>query len=1169
MNTRVIARVSDSGPFTTDLVGCTGTVSLFFILSEGDFMNQRSTMLLCLIILLVLLSSTVRSQVMDELTFSKPRGFYTENFSLEISCKISDATIRFTKDGSDPFSSPTAKSQRTPVSMLIDPITTQDRDLAPGVIIRACAVKDGILLTKIATHTFLFIDKIEECSPDGLKPGPGWPDPNPGTQFTQQGMDYGMDPDVLHDPRYQNSISDALASIPTISLVTDLKNLFDPDSGIYINTFIHSREWERAASIELLNPDRSPGFQIDAGLRLRGAWGRTGQNFKHAFRLFFRKEYGEGKLHYPLFGDEGVTEFDHVDLRTAQNYSWAYYSNQHTELREVFSRDTQRDMGQPYTRSRYYHLYINGTYWGQYQTQERSEASFGESYLGGSSEDYDVVKVDVTDSLDISNYHIEATDGTLDGFQQIWEMAVDGFRTDESYYRLQGLNPDGSRNSAYPVLVDIDNLIDYMLCTIYVCDPDGPTAGGIPNNFYCMYNRNNNRGFVFFRHDAEHSLMYPDIDASTPTSIGEQFRHFNPRWLHQRLTDFPEYRLRCYDRIYRHLFNDGALTLQANRDRLLGRKAQIDSSIIAESARWGDAHTDRPCTRDDDWMREVNMILDQFFPSREIRMLQQLRSQKLYPDFNPPAFNRTGGIVPKGTILTMDTTEGRVYYTVDGNDTHLPSTLQRASQTILVARNAEKRVFIPTANVDTRWRYDLTFNDTSWPLCTSSPGGIGYDLGSTYDDQISYDIQSQMHAVNSSCMIRIYFDVTQEQLDDFNYMTLRVQHDDGFFVYLNRRNSILSKNFSGAVTWYAAANTTNDGRFIESFDITSHLSKLLPGRNLLAIQAINIAPGDSDFFFSVELVAGNTMKSSGPISPSANAYTGPITIDHTTKIKARVYKDEQWSALNEVTLFVPEGYDNLQPTEIHFHPLDEEGVVEGISDNEFEFIELKNTGTSPLGAGGMKFVQGIQYTFPPGTTISPGEYLVLASNSDAFQTRYGFSPFGEYTGQLDNGGETISLESSLGDTLISVQYDDSYPWPNSPDGSGYSLVRIPDRIFGDPSDPTGWSSSLYVHGNPGFDNDADSVARRNGTPGEFRLHQNYPNPFNLTTTFSFDLPSPSFVTVKIYDTIGREIATIISEELSSGTHRRRWDAEGMATGIYFYQLRSGSVTETKKLVLLK
>jgi hypothetical protein len=1120
---------------------------------------------------MIVLNSFALSQiVLDELVFSVKRGFYTDSFTLEISCNTPEALIKYTKDGTDPFTSLTAQSQPSPASINIDPTDTLDRDRAPGVVIRACAVKDGILLTKIATHTYLFLDKIEELSPDGIKPGAGWPDPRPGTQFTIQGMNYGMDPDVLHDPRYQNMIKDALLSIPTISIVIDLLNLFQPDSGIYVNALYHGDEWERRASVELLNPDGSPGFQIDAGLRIRGAWGRTGINFKHALRLFFREEYGEGKLHYPLFGDEGVTEFDNVDLRTAQNYSWAYNGggdgHRNTELREVFSRDTQKDMGQPYTRSRYYHLYINGTYWGLYQTQERSEASFGESYLGGTKEDYDVVKVDVTDSLDIANYHIEVTDGNLDAYQKLWEKATIGFNTDESYYEVQGLNPDGSRNLSYPVLVDIDNLIDYILCTIYVCDPDGPTAGGIPNNFYGIYNRNGNRGFVFFRHDAEHSLMYPDVDLTQPTSIGQEFRHFNPRWLHQRLSYHPDYRLKFYDHVYKHFFNNGALTLQSCRNRLLNRKAQIDNAIIAESARWGDAYSSIPRTRDGDWLPEVNWILDQFFPPQVDVMLQRLRNQELYPNFNPPVFNLTSGRISKGTVITVDTTGGPVYYTLDGNDTHMPSSLQKASQTILVPRNAAKRVLIPTASVETRWRYDVNFADSLWLLCNNSPGGIGYDLGPTYDDMISFDVESQMHNVNSTCLIRIPFEVTEEQLSDFNFLILRIQYDDGFIAYLNKSSAILSRNAPGTVAWKSSATTSHDGKIIESFDITTQSSKLVIGRNLLAIQVLNTAPGDSDIFISVELVIGNTMKSSGPISPSAFEYTAPITIDHTTKFKARTYKDGQWSALNEVSLWVVEGNDNLKITEIHYHPLDGEVFDE----KEYEFIEFKNVGTESLDLSGLTFTDGIDYTFPSGTIIASGAYLVLASNAQIFETRYQFAPFGEFNGQLNNGGDTLVLETSTGDTIINFTYDDDYPWPNSPDGSGYSLIRKPDRIFEDPNDPTCWCASQKIHGNPGaFDVVGSVDAKGNNHPISFQLYQNYPNPFNPSTTISFSIPSKSFVTLKVYDLIGRELATLVSEELPAGNHSRQWIATGLSSGVYFYRLQTASFTQTRKLILLR
>jgi photosystem II stability/assembly factor-like uncharacterized protein len=88
-------------------------------------------------------------------------------------------------------------------------------------------------------------------------------------------------------------------------------------------------------------------------------------------------------------------------------------------------------------------------------------------------------------------------------------------------------------------------------------------------------------------------------------------------------------------------------------------------------------------------------------------------------------------------------------------------------------------------------------------------------------------------------------------------------------------------------------------------------------------------------------------------------------------------------------------------------------------------------------------------------------------------------------------------------------------------------------------------------------------------PAKFILEQNYPNPFNPSTIISFTLRTKSFVSLKVFDLIGREVAAIVSEELSAGNYTRSWNASTMASGIYFYRLQAGTFTETKKLVLLK
>ena len=89
------------------------------------------------------------------------------------------------------------------------------------------------------------------------------------------------------------------------------------------------------------------------------------------------------------------------------------------------------------------------------------------------------------------------------------------------------------------------------------------------------------------------------------------------------------------------------------------------------------------------------------------------------------------------------------------------------------------------------------------------------------------------------------------------------------------------------------------------------------------------------------------------------------------------------------------------------------------------------------------------------------------------------------------------------------------------------------------------------------------------TPKEFVLYQNYPNPFNPNTVISYQLPVTSNVTVKVYDVLGNEVATLVNEEKQPGVYEVVFDASSLASGIYLYKLLAGSFVQTKKMILLK
>lgn len=655
--------------------------------------------------------------------FGVERGFYNQAFQVSLSTLTEGAQIRYTLDGS----APTA-SHGTVYSTPIDVNTT--------TILRAGAVMTGLDPSVVTTHTYIFVSSVIGQT----YPGGGWPAPGPYGPMGQV-LDYDMDPEVTGDPRYSAIIDDALLSIPTLSLVTDLNNLFNPSSssstgGIYVNAERDGREWERPVSMELLHSDGTPGFQINAGIRIRGGWSRGGENPKHAFRFFFRSEYGDARLRYPLFGEEGVDSFDKIDLRCSTDYSWCLgdadgegYGSLNTQTRDVFCRDTQRDMGQPYTRSRQYHIYLNGLYWGVYQSQERSEASFAESYMGGAEEDFDAIN---------RRSHSEgAVDGTLDAWMSLWQKTIAGFNSDAAYYAVQGLNPDGSAHATEKKLVDLDNLIDYMLVIYYTGSFDTPISWWFTpdntgvNNIWCLFNRTIPDGFKYFCHDTEHTLLahltnYPNfpwsVDRTGPFTHPRlnEFDRANPQNLHQKLVSHPAYRKHFLDAAYKHFFDGGTLTPEAATARFMERIQEIDPAIIAESARWGDAQqtaVQPPRTKDDDFLPTVDGIVNEFFPNRREVVLGQLKARGWYPETEPPSFRieesgKGGGPVGNNASLTLENPNdaGKVYYTTDGSDPWLEPA--QRTVTTLVPENAAKRVLVPTGPV-ANWN-ELGFDDSSW-----------------------------------------------------------------------------------------------------------------------------------------------------------------------------------------------------------------------------------------------------------------------------------------------------------------------------------------------------------------------------------------------------------------------------------------------------------------------
>lgn len=589
----------------------------------------------------------------ETVKLSHKRGFFTDPFILQLNTSTPGAEIRYTIDGT----LPTQTSGK---------VYQGDLKIDRTTILRTAAFRKGYEPTKAKTHTFLFLEDVIRQSPDGVPP-PGFP-----YHWGKNRVDYGMDQRVVNDPAYSDEIVKALESIPSYSIVTDMEHLFDMKTGIYANAGNDGREWERPASVELLHADDKKGFQINCGIRIRGGFSRRPENAKHAFRLFFREEYGDSKLKYPLFGKNGAKSYDNLDLRCSSNYAWSMGGDARAALlRDQINRDLQASLGHPHMRGYFCHLYVNGHYWGLYNTCERPKAGYGASYFKGKKEEFDAIKV----SKDGDG--IMATDGNLDAWRRVHEIASGDLSDNAAYYKLQGKLPDGSPDPDGEVLIDVDNVIDYAMVIFYSGNLDGAITwfGGDRwhNNWHGIRNRNGKEGFKFFIWDAEHTFLVDSMneglheDRTGPFPAGNDFRSSNPQWLWQQFLNNEEFRMRAADRIHNLYYGDGLLTPKAVRSIVMKRMVEIESAVIGESARWGDTTRpdDKPRTRDEHWRKEMDRILNTYIPQRSDIVLAQLFRQGVLPDFDPPSVTKKDG------KLELSASRGDIFYTEDGSDPRL------------------------------------------------------------------------------------------------------------------------------------------------------------------------------------------------------------------------------------------------------------------------------------------------------------------------------------------------------------------------------------------------------------------------------------------------------------------------------------------------------------------
>ena len=835
-----------------------------------------------------------------------------------------------------------------------------------------------------------------------------------------------MDTRITNHPTYGPLMQPALLSVPTVSIVR----------GGAVGT------GETVTSVEFIDPSGGePGFQVDCGIKRVGAH-TLGAYPKNNMRLYFRSQYGKSKLSYPLFEGQplcegAASEFDRLHLRSGSHDS-VFYLGTGAQARDAsYARnrwigDVQKLMGHETLHGRWCQVYIDGSYHGHYQIMERASTGYFPPYFGGTKDDFAYVNKGTDPDVGVWNTVKSQSAGSYAG-AAAW--------------------------------VDLENLVDYMLLNYYA----GNTWDWNPRQNWMAGGPRaaNLGGWKFFAWDSDiifHNGNNNNLSKNVPDGL------FNS------VKNYPEVKVMIRDRIYRHFFNDGILTPPNVADTYAFRMNQIRPSLIAETARWQPSGS--LWDIDGEWQTAWDSLNSSFFPQRTGIVLNQFRAAGLYP-VEAAEFDMRGGTVPAGyQPLLTSASPGTIYYTTDGSDPRLadgsvsPSALPYNGGTMglaLITRGDDWKFLDDGSDLGgTGWDGGGAFDDSGW---ASGPAELGYGDG---DEATLIGYGPSASAKYITSYFRKTIDLAALGITDINDIAgeLRgtIQYDDGAVIYVNGNEVARLHMPAGAIDSGTAANSGGNENAYVDFSVPK--SALVNGENVIAVEVHQVGPGSSDLSFDLDLQADVRTEASG------------LTITEHAVVHVRVLDGAEWSAINEASFRLvgtePASAQNTIISEIHYHPHDP---------GAYEFIEFRNLASNPVDLSGVTVSAAVEFTFPAGAVLNPGEHAVVVEDEAAFLSRYGdpASPWyfpginvvGQWTGGLKNGGETIAVTAADGGTDINTfAYGDGGSWPGRADGRGSSLELELDQPIPTASPEeknaylaTGakWRPSSEFHGSPGRD----------------------------------------------------------------------------------------------------
>lgn len=934
--------------------------------------------------------------ITPKVSASVSRGFFQDPFQLVLACGDATATIRYTTDGSEPTD--------TTGSVYSAPLT-----VSATTVLRAVAFNPAKIPSLPVTHSYIYLDQVlaQSNTPAGFPTNWG---PNASFPGGVVPADYEVDTDPIRtdptnaasaiDPVKQQRLKDGLRELPIVSLSVPMIDMFGVN-GIYHSAHVQDKNYGyKKCSVEMILPDGSTAFTTICGVSGHGNASRDPlKNPKHGFQLKFKGDYGETSLKYRLYPDSPVQEFDDVILRPDFNSSWRHWSDlagnasgafqrsRATRTRDAFVKDTMRTMGGVASYHRFFHLFINGLYWGTYDFAEQPVDGFGKSYFGGSKVDYAVI-------------HEGAAKNGADAVYTSM-IAMPAITTNPLYEQMKGY-------------LDVTEFMDYMLLHFYI----GHQDWGNLKNWYAIRRRasaaNPTEGkYVYIPWDDECTLLEPNVNRVPNGGAGSSTDV--PSGLHTKLDDNAQYRLDFADRVHRQMIApNGPLTAAVNIARWQKWQAVMDKPIVAESVRWGDYRRDVHrysegtyvlYARESHWLAENTRMTGTYFPARAATVLGFLQTALLYPTLAAPEYRQgtvSGTIVgtnqvASGYVVAMNRPggAGTIYYTTDGNDPHILYSPTTGATLASVAATALAYSAPLTITGSTRIKSRILSGGV-WSAMNEATFSTGVPAAPIRITEIMYNPPGgnayEFLEIQNTGAAPV--DMSGWSCTGMDYVfplgTVLAAGDRTVLANGDGQSGAFASRYPGvSVAGWFGGFLDNGGERIAILDAT--------GRTVVSVDYDDEAgwPTSPDGGgYSLEIIDANG-------DPDSPVNWKPSNLIKGTPGLANSLPPATSVVINEV--------------------LAENAGVVGVGSGTDDYIELKNTGGSAVDLVGWTVAAsgGNAYTFSTSTVIGAGGFVVLPCSPGTSGARL--------PAALPGSGGFVQLKDSAGAQVDAIQYGNQLP----------------------------------------------------------------------------------------------------------------------------------------------